>query len=89
MAKVVIYLRVSTGRSDNRESVTGLQKWVADRGHEVVVNKPERICEFYIRHFVFKDGNSSYFRNVLQPRYSLPDNWLDVHKLFCELAEDE
>lgn len=36
MAKVVIYLRVSSNEQTTENQLPALQKWVADRGHELV-----------------------------------------------------
>ena len=36
MAKVVIYLRVSSNDQTTENQLLALQKWIADRGHELV-----------------------------------------------------
>ncbi len=36
MARVVIYLRVSSSEQTTENQLPALQKWVADRGHELV-----------------------------------------------------
>jgi DNA invertase Pin-like site-specific DNA recombinase len=36
MAKMVIYLRVSSNEQTTENQLPALQKWVADRGHELV-----------------------------------------------------
>jgi DNA invertase Pin-like site-specific DNA recombinase len=36
MAKVIIYLRVSSNEQTTENQLPPLQKWVADRGHELV-----------------------------------------------------
>ena len=36
MAKVIIYLRVSSSEQTTENQLPALQKWVADRGHELV-----------------------------------------------------
>ena len=36
MAKVVIYLRVSSSEQTTENQLPALHKWIADRGHELV-----------------------------------------------------
>ncbi len=36
MARVVVYLRVSSGEQTVENQLPALRKWVADRGHELI-----------------------------------------------------